>query len=71
LDDLQNEIVKPSPALIATKAKRKRKRVDISKANEGVSKPCPDRYLWYIKDFATDHLFQGHSLLTPLRSPTG
>lgn len=61
MDDLQNEIVEPSPAPMATKTKRKRKRVDISEANKVFLKPCPNSATCdFTKDFAIDHLFQNH-----------
>lgn len=64
LDDVQNEIVVPSPAPMATKTKRKRKAADISKASEGFPKPCPDSAICGVtKDFATDHLLKNHRQL--------
>lgn len=61
LDDVQNESVMPSPAPMAMETKRKRKLVDISKANEGFPKHCPDSAICdFTKDFATDHLFKTH-----------
>jgi hypothetical protein len=48
----------------STKAKRQRKKTDISVAGEGFLKPCPDsRDCGVTKDFATQHLMMNHCAL--------
>jgi hypothetical protein len=61
LDGVQNDVVVPSPTPVATSTTRKRKAKDISKADEGFPKPCPDSATCGItRDFASQDLLKSH-----------
>jgi hypothetical protein len=64
LDGVQNDVVVPSPAPVATNTTRKRKAKDISKANERFPKPCPDSATCgATRDFANEDSLNSHRVL--------